>query len=78
MNCFCDRLAIEVIARTLTGKVKTAISVISGLIDSIIANTPMIVSTAVISWVKLCCNVELILSTSFVTRLNISPCVLAS
>ncbi|MNJ56169.1 hypothetical protein D3C77_517020 [compost metagenome] len=62
----------------LSGIVNTAISVISGLIEIIITITPMIVRIEVINCVMLCCRVELILSISFVTRLKISPCVLAS
>ena len=55
------------------GRIRTATSVISGLIDSIMTSTPMSVVTEVINcvalWFKLCPSV----STSFVTRESTSP-----
>ncbi len=45
----------------------------SGLIRIIMIRTPMIVRTAVISWVRLCWRVWAMLSMSFVTRLSVSP-----
>ena len=45
----------------------------SGLIQSIIASTPMIVQTAVMSWVRVCCSELAMLSMSLVTRLRMSP-----
>ena len=45
----------------------------SGLISSIIPSTPMIVNTAVRSWVRLCWRVGAMLSMSLVTRLSVSP-----
>ena len=45
----------------------------SGLIGSIMIRTPMIVSSDVISWVRLCWSVWPMLSMSFVTRLSTSP-----
>ena len=44
-----------------------------GLISSIITSTPMTVSSAVISWVRLCWSVWPMLSMSLVTRLSTSP-----
>ena len=45
----------------------------SGLIQNIIARTPMIVHTAVISWVIVCWSELAMLSMSLVTRLSVSP-----
>ena len=60
------------------GRITSAISVIIGLIDSIIINTPIIVAIEVINWVtlwfKLCPSV----STSFVILESTSPTVLDS
>ena len=45
----------------------------SGLIQNIIARTPMIVHSAVISWVSDCWSELAMLSMSLVTRLSVSP-----
>ena len=45
----------------------------SGLIQNIIARTPMIVQTAVMSWVIVCWSELAMLSMSLVTRLSVSP-----
>ncbi|MNT52527.1 hypothetical protein D3C72_1895570 [compost metagenome] len=66
---------MAIITTKLSGSVMMVISVSHGLIVSIMMTTPMIVTMEVISWVKLCCSVVLILSTSLVARLRISPWV---
>ena len=45
----------------------------SGLIVSIMTSTPMIVSSDVMSWVRVCWSDWPMLSMSFVTRLSRSP-----
>ena len=50
----------------------------SGLIVSMMTSTPTIVSSDVISWVRLCWSDWPMLSMSFVTRLRTSPRGLAS
>ena len=45
----------------------------SGLIQNMIAMTPMIVHSAVISWVSVCWSEFAMLSMSLVTRLSVSP-----
>src|SRR5208337_2815712 len=67
-----------IVARRAAGRVTRAISVSQGLIVTIITRTPMIVHTEVMSWVRLCCKVVLMLSISLVTRLIISPWVFES
>ena len=57
----------------MTGRVSTLISVKSGLIESIMTRTPIIVHTDVMNCVRLCCSVFAIVSRSFVTRLITSP-----
>ncbi|MNE48080.1 hypothetical protein D3C80_1425210 [compost metagenome] len=66
-------MVIAIITTKLSGRVITVIRVSQGLIVSIMMITPIIVTIDVISWVKLCCSVVLILSTSLVARLRISP-----
>ena len=44
-----------------------------GLIQNIIASTPMIVAIEVMICVRLCCRVLAMLSMSLVTRLSVSP-----
>ena len=51
------------------------ISVSSGLMVSIMTRMPTMVTTEVMSCVRLCCRVPAMLSTSLVTRLRISPWV---
>ena len=55
------------------GITSSEMSASSGLIQSIIASTPMIVATDVMIWVRLCCRVLAMLSMSLVTRLSVSP-----
>jgi hypothetical protein len=45
----------------------------SGEMKNIMPSTPMMVSTAVMSWVRLCCSEFAMLSMSLVTRLRMSP-----
>ncbi|MNC44141.1 hypothetical protein D3C75_930370 [compost metagenome] len=66
---------IAIITTKLSGRVIIVIRVSQGLIVSIMMITPIMVTMAVISWVKLCCSVVLMLSTSLVARLRISPWV---
>ncbi|MNO09953.1 hypothetical protein D3C81_2335120 [compost metagenome] len=54
------------------------IRVSQGLMVSIITRIPIMVTTDVINWVKLCWSVVLMVSISLVTRLRISPCFRAS
>jgi hypothetical protein len=71
-------LVTFMIAMAETGRVTRAISVSQGLIVSIITRTPTIVQTEVMSWVRLCWRLVLMLSMSLVTRLMISPWVFES
>ena len=72
-NCFCDRPAMRTTTTIDTGTVISEITASSGLIVSIMIRTPTTVRTDVISWVRLCCSVWLMLSMSLVTRLRMSP-----
>ena len=56
-----------------TGTASSEISARSGLISSIMISTPTIVSSDVMSWVRLCWSDWPMLSMSFVTRLSRSP-----
>ena len=58
-----------------TGRISRAISVILGLMDSIMMSTPTIVATLVISWVTLWFRLWPSVSTSFVMRDSTSPTV---
>ena len=62
------------VTTTDSGTVTSAIRASSQLIHSIMARTPTTVSTDVTIWLKPCCSVVAMLSTSFVTRLKTSPC----
>ena len=55
------------------GTASSEITASSGLIVSIMISTPMTVRTDVMSWVRLCWSVWLMLSMSLVTRLRMSP-----
>ena len=59
---------------TLSGRMHSATSVISGLIVSIITSTPIIVVTLVTICERLWLSVCVTVSTSFVMRLSTSPC----
>ena len=56
-----------------SGTVSSEMTASSGLIQNIIASTPMIVQTAVMSWVRVCWSELAMLSMSLVTRLSMSP-----
>ena len=56
-----------------SGTVSSEISARIGLIVSIMNRTPNTVRTDVMSWVRLCCSVWLMLSMSLVTRDRMSP-----
>ena len=53
-----------------SGTVSSEMTASSGLIQNIIARTPMIVHSAVMSWVSVCCSEFAMLSMSLVTRLS--------
>ena len=55
------------------GTTSREMSARSGLIVSIMISTPMTVRNDVISWVRLCWSVWLMLSMSLVTRDRMSP-----
>ena len=55
------------------GTTSSEMNASSGLIVSIMIRTPTTVSSDVISWVRLCWSVWLMLSMSLVTRLRMSP-----
>ena len=57
----------------LSGRVSTTTRLSSGLMVSINTITPTSVTTEVISCVRLCCRVVLMLSMSLTARLRISP-----
>ena len=56
-----------------SGTVSSEMTASNGLIQNMIASTPMIVQTAVMSWVSVCWSELAMLSMSFVTRLSMSP-----
>ena len=72
-NCVCERLATKIVTTIESGTVSSEMTASSGLIQSIIASTPMIVQTAVMSWVSVCWSELAMLSMSLVTRLRMSP-----
>ena len=53
MKYFCERFTITEISPIETGRIRSATTVISGLILSIMINTPMIVVVDVITCVAL-------------------------
>ena len=73
-NCFWDRRAMTTVTPIDSGTVTSEIAASSGVIQSIIASTPTIVSTDVSSWLSPCWRVVVRLSMSLVTRLSRSPC----
>ncbi len=73
MKCGCDRLAMIIVTAKDSGTVSSEMTARSGLIQTIIASTPMTVSSAVMSCVSVCCRVVEMLSMSLVTRLSTSP-----
>ena len=72
-KCCDERLAITTVTAIETGTVSSEMTASSGLIQNMIAMTPMIVHSAVISWVNVCCSELAMLSMSLVTRLSVSP-----
>ena len=72
-NCACDRRTITTVATSETGTASSEIAARIGLIVSIITSTPTMVSSDVISWVRLCWSDWPMLSMSLVTRLSRSP-----
>ena len=64
--------------KKLSGSVSTTTTVSIELMVSIMTMTPMSVITEVISCVRFCCSVLLMLSMSLTARLRTSPCVRAS
>ena len=63
---------------TLSGSVSTTTIVRIQLMVSIMMMMPTTDSTDVISWVRFCCSVLLMLSRSLTARLRISPWVFES
>ena len=72
-NCCCERLATKTVTTIDSGTVRSEMTASSGLIQNMIARTPMIVHKAVISWVSVCWSELAMLSMSLVTRLSVSP-----
>ena len=64
---------IRTVTTSEAGTARSETTASSGLIVSIRMRTPTIVSSEVISWVRLCWSDWPMLSMSFVTRLNRSP-----
>ena len=60
------------------GRIRSAMTVIRGLMLSIITSTPRMVVTEVITWVALWFRLCPSVSTSLVMRERISPCVMRS
>ncbi len=69
---------MRVVTSRLRGSVSTTTRVSRALMVSISTMMPISVTTDVISCVRFCCSVLLILSMSLTARLRISPCVRAS
>ena len=72
-NCFCERLAMRIVTTTEMGTTSTEMRASSQLMENIMTSTPMMVSTAVMSCVRLCCSDCAMLSMSLVMRLRMSP-----
>ena len=72
-NCTWLRLAMTIATIIEAGTTSTETNARSGLIVSIMISTPMTVSSDVMSWVRLCWSVWLMLSMSLVTRDRMSP-----
>jgi hypothetical protein len=64
---------MNIVAPAATGITSSDMSARIGLIQNIIARTPMMVAMDVMICVRLCCSVPAMLSMSFVTRLRVSP-----
>ena len=64
---------MSIVTTNESGTVRTEMMASSGLIQTIMASTPMTVRMEVTSWVRVCWRVVAILSMSFVTRLRRSP-----
>jgi len=56
-----------------SGSVHNAMSVMIGLMNSIMSSTPTIVTTAEMACVRLSCRVDEMRSTSLTTRESVSP-----
>ena len=72
-KCGCDRLPTRVATTNDSGTVTSATSASSGEIQNIIASTPTMVSSELMSWPIDCCSVCPMLSMSLVARLSTSP-----
>ena len=72
-NNGCDRFAISRVTTIDSGTDTSATRASSGEMMSIIVSTPISVSSAFSSWLKVCCIVCWMLSMSLVTRLSSSP-----
>ena len=70
---FCDRLAMTAVMPSVNGMVMRAIRARTGEMMNIITSTPTTVSSDVITWLRVCCMLCPMLSTSLVTRLSSSP-----
>ena len=55
-NCFCERLAMRIVTTIEAGTARIEMTARIGLIVSIRMSTPTIVSSEVMSWVRLCCS----------------------
>ena len=64
---------MRVVMNTDTGTVTSAMTASTGEIQNITASTPMMVSSEVSSWLRVCCRVCATLSMSLVARLSTSP-----
>ena len=72
-KCFCDRRATINVTTIESGTVTNATAASNGLIQTITASTPTMVSVEVMNWLMPCCSVVVMLSMSLVTRLSMSP-----
>ena len=75
LKYFCDFFTTKERSTAETGRMTSAISVISGEIFSIITSTPTMVATEVMIWVMLWFRLWPSVSTSFVMRDSTSPTV---
>ena len=75
---FCERFTTTMMSTTETGRMTTVISVMSGLMDSIMMSTPTMVVTDVMSWVTPWFRLWPSVSTSFVMRDRVSPTLVRS
>src|SRR6266852_4253830 len=72
-KCFCDRRATSNMTTIESGTVTRATAASRGLIQTMTASTPTMVSVEVRNWLMPCCKVVVMLSMSLVTRLSMSP-----